>query len=154
MVDQTGFTTNYTYNAMGLLSGLTDGSGDAIDSYTYDATGRLTKELKGNGTFTIYAYDLDGEIVSVVNDAPNGTANSSFVYTYDNLGLCTTETTLQGQWVYNYDASGQLTHAIFTSNAPSLLFEPGLAVFLRCGGEPDGDDRQRDHDYLHDQQSE
>ena len=31
MVDQTGYTVSYSYNSLGQLSGLTDGSGDLVD---------------------------------------------------------------------------------------------------------------------------
>ena len=116
MTDQTGFTVTYSYNSLGQLSGLSDGSGSIV-SYTYDAVGRLSEEVKGNGTYTKYTYDADGEILSLINYAPGGAVNSSFVYTYNDLGLCTTETTIDGQWVYTYDATGQLTEAVFTPNA-------------------------------------
>jgi RHS repeat-associated protein len=117
MVDQTGYTVNYSYNALGQLTGLTDASGNSIVAYTYDAAGRLSKQVKGNATFTQYTYDSAGHILSVINYAPAGAVNSSFVYTYNNLGLCMTETTSDGTWAYTYDATGQLTHAVFTPNS-------------------------------------
>ena len=116
MVDQTGFAVNYAYNSLGQLSGLTDGTGNSIDSYSYDPAGRLSQENKGNGTYTIYSYDAAGEILAILDKNYGGTVNSSFAYTYNNLGLCTTETTLQGKWTYSYDAAGQLTHAVFASS--------------------------------------
>jgi RHS repeat-associated protein len=116
MVDQTGFTTNYIYDTNGRLSQLTDGGGNVIVTYTYDADGRLARKVNGNGTYTTYTYDADGNVLTLFNYAPGGTVNSSFVYTYNNLGLETTETTIDGQWVYGYDADGQLTHAVFTPN--------------------------------------
>lgn len=117
MVDQTGFTTDYVYDAAGRLSQLTDGSGNVIVTYTYDAAGRLSKKVNGNGTYTTYMYDPDGNVLDLVNYAPGGTINSSFAYTYNALGLETTETTIDGTWAYTYDADGQLTHAVFTPNA-------------------------------------
>ena len=39
MADQTGFTVNYQYNALGQLTELTDGNGNLIVSYSYDAVG-------------------------------------------------------------------------------------------------------------------
>jgi len=72
--------------------------------------------VNGNGTFTTYTYDADGEILFVVNRAPGDTVNSSFTYTYNNLGLCTTEGTIDGTWIYSYDAAGQLTQAVFAPN--------------------------------------
>ena len=52
---------------------------------------------------------------SLINYAPDGSINSSFIYTYNNLGLETSETTLDGTWTYAYDAIGELTHAVFVS---------------------------------------
>ena len=53
-VDQTGFTVNYTYDSLGRLSELTDGSGNLIVQYTYDAAGNLIQKDMGNGTRTVY----------------------------------------------------------------------------------------------------
>ena len=58
----------------------------------------LRQEDHGNGTYVIYTYDAAGELLDLVNYAPNRTVNSSFVYTYDDLGNRITETTLDGSW--------------------------------------------------------
>ena len=84
-VDQDGFTVSYLYN-LGLLAGLTDGNGKPIVTYTYDAVGRLSRKDMGNGTYTTYQYDLDGNILHLVNYAPDGSVNSRFDYTYDISG--------------------------------------------------------------------
>ena len=47
-------TVNYTYNSLGQLTKLTDGSGNLIISYTYNNVGELTREDKGDGTYTTY----------------------------------------------------------------------------------------------------
>ena len=120
MVDQTGFTVNYAYDAVGRLSELTDGSGNLIVTYTYDADGRLSQKTNGNGTYTTYQYDADGNMLHLVNYAPGGTINSRFDYTYNALGLETSEATLDGTWTYTYDADGQLIHAVFASTNPSV----------------------------------
>jgi RHS repeat-associated protein len=117
MVDQTGFATNYHYDAAGRLTSLTDAGGNAIVSYTYNATGRLSSKVNGNGTSTTYAYDAAGHVLHLVNLAPDGvTVNSRFDYTYDALGNVATETTIDGAWTYTFDANGQLTHAVFALN--------------------------------------
>ena len=87
MKDQTGFTVNYSYNSLGQLSKLTDGNGNLIVSYTYDAVGRLSSEQFGNGTATDYTYDADSDVTSIVNLAPGGAVQSSYVYTYNSTGL-------------------------------------------------------------------
>ncbi|MGO9809270.1 MAG: RHS repeat-associated core domain-containing protein [Isosphaeraceae bacterium] len=119
-VDQTGFTVNYSYDAAGLLSELTDGSGNLIVKYTYNAAGELVRKDMGNGTYTTYTYDADGNVLDLVNDAPDGSMNSFFDYTYDALGRVVTESTIDGQWTYSYDAIGELTHAVFASTNHSV----------------------------------
>ncbi len=126
-VDQTGYTINYTYDALGRLSELTDGSGKLIVKYSYDTAGNLIQTDNGNGTFTVYTYDADGDVLSITNYAPstggasynpaNSSVNSFDVYTYDALGNVLTDTNQDGQWVYTYDVDGQLTHAVFTPNS-------------------------------------
>ncbi len=126
-VDQTGFTVNYTYDALGRLSKLTDGGNNLIVRYTYDAAGLLIEKDLGNDTYATYQYDKAGDLLHLVNHAPrpspgvNGPVNSEFDYTYDALGRATTETTSDGQWVYSYDTAGQLTHAVFTPGGSSTL---------------------------------
>jgi RHS repeat-associated protein len=120
MVDQDGFTVNYSYDAAGRLAGLTNAQGNAIVTYTYDIVGRLARDDNGNGTYTTYDYDLAGQLLRLVNYAPDGTVNSRFDYTYDDLGQVTTMTTLDGIWTYNYDAIGQLTQAILISSNPQI----------------------------------
>jgi RHS repeat-associated protein len=121
VVDQDGFAVNYAYDMVGRLSDLTDDAGARIVHYTYDAAGRLTRADKGNGTFTTYdVYDAAGELLHLVNHAPDGSVLSRFDYTYDALGRRTSLTTLDGTWTYEYDAVGQLTHAVFTSTNPAV----------------------------------
>jgi RHS repeat-associated protein len=115
MVDQDGFTVNYAYDEAGRLARLTDASGSPIVDYGYDSAGRLVREDKGNGTYTTYEYDAAGQILHLVNHAPDGSVNSRFDYTYDELGRRTSMASLDGVWSYEYDDSGQLTHAVFDS---------------------------------------
>jgi RHS repeat-associated protein len=127
MVDQTGFTTNYVYDSVGRLSELTNGNGNPIVAYTNNASGELTKKVNGNGTYTTYSYDADGNILQLINYTPSGTVNSSFYYTYNSLGLETSEATLQGLWTYSYDADGQLIQAVFASNNTATIPNQNLA---------------------------
>ncbi len=115
MVDQDGFTVNYAYDSVGRLSELTDASGALVVHYTYDDAGNLVREDKGNGTYTTYTYDNAGELLDLINYAPDGSINSSFVYTYNTLGLRTSEATVDGTWTYSYDGIAELTHAVFMS---------------------------------------
>ena len=56
----------------------------------------------------------------LINYAPGGAINSRFDYTYNALGLETSEDTLDGDWTYTYDAEGELIHAVFASTNPSV----------------------------------
>jgi RHS repeat-associated protein len=134
MADQTGFTVNYTYDSVGRLAKLADGNDALIDQYTYYDDGRLKREDKGKGTFTTYEYDLAGDLLHLVNHAPDGTVNSRFDYTYDVLGRRATETTLDGEWTYTYDAIGELTHAVLASNNPSAISNQDLQYFYDAAG--------------------
>jgi RHS repeat-associated protein len=122
MEDQTGFTVNYIYNALGQLSELTDGSGNLIVSYSYDAVGRLSSEQYGNGTATDYTYDGDSDVTSIVNLAPGGSVQSSYVYTYNNMGLPVTMTTAGGTFTYGYDGNGQLT-SVTTPTGETITYQ-------------------------------
>jgi RHS repeat-associated protein len=126
-VDQTGFTVNYAYDSLGRLSELTDGNGNLIVLYTYGNAGNLIQKDNGNGTFTLYTYDADDDVLSITNYAPS-TGGTNFVvaysavnsfddYTYDALGNILTDTNQDGEWVYAYDADSQLIQAIFTPNS-------------------------------------
>lgn len=126
-LDDTGFTLNHVHDALGRLSALRDGNGGLIVRYTYDAAGRLVEKALGNGTYTNYAYDAAGYVLSIVNRAPrpapgqDGPVNSRFDYEYDALGRATAESTLDGRWVYTHDLAGQLTRAVFTPANGSTL---------------------------------
>ena len=116
-VDQTGFTVNYAYDSLGRLAELTDGGGNLIVLYTYDAAGNLIQKDMGNGTRTVYTFDADNEVLSITNYAPDHkTVNSFDDYTYNSLGNILTDTNQDGEWVYSYDADSQLIQANFTPN--------------------------------------
>jgi RHS repeat-associated protein len=120
-VDQTGFTVNYSYDALGRLAKLTEGSGNLIVQYTYDAAGNLIQKDNGNGTRTEYTFDAAGNVLSITNLRPDHvTVNSFDDYTYDARGNVLTDTNQDGRWIYGYDADSQLTTAVFTPNSTDL----------------------------------
>ena len=94
-----GFTVNYSYDALGRLSELTDGSGNLIVQYTYNSLGPIARKVNGNGTSTTYAYDADrkpdqrGELRQ---GRAATTVNSSFTYTYNALDEQTSMTDAAG----------------------------------------------------------
>jgi RHS repeat-associated protein len=133
-VDQNGITVNYTYNLGGLLAGLTDGNGNLIVLYTYDKMDRLIRTDDGNLTYATYDYDLAGNVLHLVNHAPDGSINSRFDYTYDSLGRRTSMTMLDGTWTYQLDPAGQLIRAVFASNDPGVVPNQDLQYVYDLAG--------------------
>jgi len=93
----------------------------------------LTRETNGNGTSTSYSYDLAGQLISLVNSKADGTVNSRFDYTYDNLGRRTEVNTLDGSWSYEYDLAGQLTGAVFASINPDIESQDLTYIYDAAG---------------------
>src|SRR5438445_2154427 len=121
MIGQDGVARRYEYGPAGRLQDLKDANGNVMASYAYDATGRLVRKDNGNGTYTVYQYDSADQIEHLVNYAPDGAVNSRFDYTYDSLGRQKSMATLDGQWTYSYDPTGQLARAVFASNNPNVV---------------------------------
>jgi RHS repeat-associated protein len=162
-VDQSGFTVNYSYDSLGRLSKLTDGSGNLIVQYTYNNLGQLTRKDNGNGTYTTYSYDVARNLLSIVNYAGGTTINSSFTYTYNQLGEVISvtdnaagdhtgvitngtptnyasnvdnEITQVGSATYNYDANGN-PHAVVDSSGTTTYNYNDLSQLLSITA-PDG----------------
>src|SRR6185436_12153827 len=98
-----GFTVNYGYDVVGHLAQMTDAAGAVIAGFHYDSAGRLQRKDLGNGAFTTYEYDAVGQLLHLVNHAPDQSINSRFDYVYDALGRVVTMTTLDGLTTYGYD---------------------------------------------------
>ena len=122
MVDQSGFTVEYTYDPLGRLSTLADGTLDVYNdiAYSYNNLGQLAREDKGNGTYTTYQYDADGNLQHLINYSPTNVVDSEFDYTYNALNQQTSMATLDGTWTYGYDKVGQLATAVFVSTNPAI----------------------------------
>ena len=138
-VDQTGYTVNYQYDSAGRLAGLTDGQNAVLVTYTYNSIGQLARKDLGNGTFTSYAYDANGQLLHLVNYAPGGSPSDPnsiqcrYDYTYDSLGRETSESSLDGTWSYAYDADGQMTSAAFASTNPAIPSSNQTYVYDAAG---------------------
>jgi YD repeat-containing protein len=120
LTDQTGFTVNYSYDAVGRLTKLTDSSGNLIESYSYDPAGNITTDTNGNGTSTTYQYNALRKITQIDNLAPNGSSNSTLTYGYNIVGEITSMTTAGTTTTYGYDADGELTSA--SSPGETILY--------------------------------
>jgi YD repeat-containing protein len=124
IVDQTGFTVNYLYDAVGRLANLTDANGNLIESYTYDAAGNVISETKGNGTSTTYQYNADGAVTEITNLAPGGAINSQMAYAYNAVGEVASMTTGGVTTTYGYDADGELTSASSPGDTILYAYDP------------------------------
>jgi RHS repeat-associated protein len=115
-----GSVTQYSYDSDGRLTELRDGAGNLLDKYTYNGAGQLVRTDTGNGASTTYTYDAAGNVTEILNKNADGSVGSRFDYTYDEDGLVTAEATPDGDWSYSYDATGQLTHAVFASTNSAI----------------------------------
>lgn len=119
-LDQLGHRLDYHYDTAGRLESMTDEGGHEIVRYVYDAVGRLVRKTVGNGVYTTYEYDGAGQVLHLINYQSNGTILSRFDYAYDSRGRRTSMGMLDGMWAYDYDDSGQLTHAVLASTTTTL----------------------------------
>lgn len=120
MMDSTGWTNQYEYDAAGRLWRMRDGTNNLIVEYLYNPAGRLQRINKGNGTYTTYNYDATGQLLHLTNFAPNATVNSRFDYSYDSRGRRRTMSTIEGDWTYGYDGSGQLLQAVLVAISTNI----------------------------------
>jgi RHS repeat-associated protein len=118
--DQDSNVVQYAYDSAGRLGMVTDGSDVAMVDYDYDLAGRLNSKLLGNGVLTTYDYDAAGQIIGLVNYAPDFSVLSHFEYTYDPLGRRIQMDTDYGTWSYEYDDNGQLVEAVLDSADPII----------------------------------
>ncbi|MCC7339273.1 MAG: hypothetical protein IT422_29625, partial [Pirellulaceae bacterium] len=107
--DQTGYRLGYSYDAAGRLQQIADSNGSTQVRYDYDESGFLSRKTLGNGVYTSFRYDANGQLLSLENTAPDHSLLSRFDYTYDSQGMRTSMRTLEGLWSYEYDDLGQLT---------------------------------------------
>lgn len=97
VTDNSGVSTNYTYDANNRLLSTTGGE---VGTYTYDANGNLTQVTVGTGTTArtlSYTYDNFNRLKRI---SDNGTET---VYTYDADGLRLSKTTDGVTERYVYD---------------------------------------------------
>ncbi|MEO8034190.1 MAG: RHS repeat-associated core domain-containing protein [Acidobacteriota bacterium] len=96
------------YDGSGNVTATTDENHATPNTrYKYDAAGRLIElrqTLTASAVVTSYAYDPQGNLVSVTD--PNGNMTS---YTYDDFALLQHQTSpVTGVTTYSYDAAGNL----------------------------------------------
>jgi RHS repeat-associated protein len=115
-----GSVTAYGYDVAGRLAEVRDGAGDLLVSYEYDAAGRVVRTEMGNGASTTVAFNSVGEVTEIVDLDSSGNVIGRSAYTYNADSRVVAVETLAGNWSYEYDAAGQLTHAVFDAAIPSI----------------------------------
>ena len=118
------FGERYTYDSLGRLVSVTSASdGTRYLRNIYDdgpdGTGRLKREVFGNGTSTAYEYDQRGRIISMTTQTSNGTRLSDYriVYNEDGKISSITETVDGKTHAFGYDLDGQLVLAKYSNSA-------------------------------------
>lgn len=126
--DAKGNITIFEYNAANKLKKRVDPGGrvgspgsylylpDKVESYTYDANGRLKTETDRNGVITTYTYDSHGRLVKQV------TGTLSIEYTYDNNGNQLTMVDITGTTTRTYDELKRVLTKVIP-NLGSTTFE-------------------------------
>ena len=110
--DALDYDVKYVYNDRGLLTEVRDQeSGTVLMRAAYFSTGKLKQKTLGNGAYTQYFYQKDsGLLKGQYNFYPNDTLSSRFEYVYNTRERRITMRTLEGEWRFRYDTSGQLTY--------------------------------------------
>lgn len=149
---QTGFWTQYTYDVVGNLIGVTQnsqaGGTSQTRSYLYDGLGRMTSEVNPENGITTYTYDsasgctgtYSGDLVKRLDNAGNTTC-----YTYDALHRTLSLTypsgpnasaTAQKYFVYDSatvngtamsNAKSRLAEAYTCSSCPTKITDIGFS---------------------------
>jgi RHS repeat-associated protein len=130
---QNVYQVDYTRDSLGRIATKSetlvnvDGSTTANSfTYTYDAAGRLTDVLAGDGTHTHYDHDLNGNRLRRTVEGPSenveelGTyavgdklvSYNGTTYTWTASGQLQSATSAAGTATYGYDAFGNLTSVV------------------------------------------
>ena len=113
-INGTKYKTAYAYDDDNRLTTVTNG--DASESYTYDAYGRVTKKVTKHGTGTVttetftYKTNSSGAPTSQVATVKiTGSYNITYTYAYDKNGNITSVSDGTNTTTYVYDSANQLT---------------------------------------------
>ncbi|MGI8602323.1 MAG: PKD domain-containing protein [Verrucomicrobiales bacterium] len=134
--DALGNVTQYSYDEFNSLVSLTNALG-RVTSYSYDSAGRRTQRLLPGGQSESYSYDLAGSLIA--HRDFNGFTTA---YVYDGMGrLRETHADsahpslalpdARAHLVYDYNAAGQLTHAVAQNALGAVLDQQTFSYDLR-----------------------
>ena len=127
-IDADGYTTEYTYNALDLVTHINYNGGKQVD-YVYNAVGDLVRMDDWTGTNT-FEYDLLSQLKKVTDTKGNvveytcdGNGNQTSMtypdgsvvnYTYDGVGNLKTVTESDGRiTTYSYDGMGRVVEMAY-----------------------------------------
>ncbi|MCY9528238.1 DUF6531 domain-containing protein [Paenibacillus alvei] len=97
----------YTYDALGHITGIVDGEGNATN-YKVDAWGNVRTVTRADGSEERYGYDYAGNIISSTDGNGNTTQ-----YQYNSMGkLAAVIDPSEQKMVYQYDRQGRLARQI------------------------------------------
>jgi len=112
-----GTIESFTYTPAGLLASATNAAGTV--QYTYDANGRLSKVTNADGSSVSYGYDLNGNRTAVTTQLPGGSPRLT-AYTFDPLDRIETVTDPEGGvTTYAYDEIGNLASVTYPNGVVS-----------------------------------
>ena len=117
-------TSNYAYDAIYELTGVTQGS-TTTESYTYDPTGNRAASL-GVSSYT-------------ANSSNEMTANSNGSYAYDYNGNTTSKTVSSNTTSYSWDYDNRLASVTLpgTSGTVTLKYDPfGRRIYKQSPQPP------------------
>ena len=106
MQQSDGTKLSFVYDASQRIYKITDGLNN-VTTYTYDTANRKTSVL-ANGQTTVYAYDANGQLLSVTSPAVNGTS-AVLQYAYNANGDVVSTTDADGRkTLMAYDGAGEV----------------------------------------------
>jgi RHS repeat-associated protein len=121
-----GKVVSYGYLKNDWMSEMKDPAG-LVTSYNYDKVGNNTEIRNPNNTLSTYKYDAVNRVRSIQNMNLANVTNSSFYYSYDNVGQRTKVEKAYG-WqqpssvtdTYQYDPIRRLTNSVSVSSKGSI----------------------------------
>ena len=109
--DSEGQITNYRYDPVGRLAGITAPNNESL-SFAFDAAGRLTEKRFASGLHSNYQYNADDSLAQITHVNASGILASN-AYTYDGVGNRATNIETQSgsalSYAYTYDELHRLT---------------------------------------------
>ena len=108
LTDAEGNTTSWTYDSLGRVIQETNEL-NASRNYTYNANGQIASKIDRLGRTTIYIYDNLGRQIGETWLDTNNQVLNEFTYSYDAAGNPISVTDNDSSYVYTYNNVGQTT---------------------------------------------